>query len=89
MIVKKLSNTLRHKFSHNLINSIFHSVIYYIPCQSSYIGETTELNRKIYQNNYEKRNCNTNNVKVKHCIENKHAININIIITIHKEIKRC
>ena len=87
-IVNKSSNTLRHKFSHSSIDNISQSVIYYIPCQScssGYIGESCDLNRRIYQHNYDKRNFNTNNAIVKHCVENNHTININNVVTLHKE----
>ena len=87
-IVNRSSNTLRHKFSHSSINTTNHSVIYYIPCQScpsGYIGESSDLNRRVYQHSYDKRNFNTNNAIVKHCIDNNHAININNVIILHKE----
>ena len=87
-IVNRSSNTLRHTFSHSSINTINHSVIYYIPCQScpsGYIGESSDLNRRVYQHSYDKRNFNTNNAIVKHCIDNNHTININNVIILHKE----
>ena len=87
-IVNKSTNTLKHKFSHSTSSSSSHSVIYYIPCQScssGYIGETTDLQRRIYSHNYDKRNFNTNNAIVKHCMENNHRCNINNFLTLHRE----
>ena len=87
-IVNKSSNTLKHKFSHSTINSISNSVIYYIPCQScklGYIGETTDLNKRLYSHNYDKRNFNSNNAIVKHCLDSNHRCNIDNAIILHKE----
>ena len=87
-LVNRSTNTLKQIFNHNSSNTASQSVIYYIPCQScpsGYIGESTDMNRRLYQHQYDKRNFNTNNAIVKHCVDTNHIINIKNAIVLHSE----
>ena len=87
-IVNKSTNTLKQKFNHNSSDNANRPAIYYIPCQScplGYIGETIDLDRRMGQHQNDKRNFNTNNAIVKHCIDTNHAVNIKNKIVLHSE----
>ena len=87
-VVNKSTNTLKQKFSQNSSDKSNQPAIYYIPCQScssGYIGETIDINRRMYSHQYDKRNFNTNNAIVKHCVDTDHAVDINNKIILHFE----
>ena len=87
-IVNKSTNALKQKFNYNSSDSVSKPAIYYIPCQScplGYIGETADLDRRMGQHQNDKRNLNTNNAIVKHCIDTNHVINIKNKIVLHSE----
>ena len=85
-IANKNIRTLRSQFSFKLHHPIDKdtNVLYYVPCSScpsGYIGESIDLNKRLYQHNYDKINFNTNNSIVNH-IANNNNHNVNLKNTI-------
>ena len=46
-------------------------------CNSIYIGESDNIERRIQQHKYDRQNLNGNNPIVKHIINNNHSVNFN------------
>ena len=62
------------------------NVIYYVPCSgcpSGYIGESINLDKRLYYHNYDKTNFNTNNSIVNHISNNNHNVNLKNTIVLH------
>ena len=89
-VVSKSNQTLKNFVKNNpeINNSEKQNIIYEIPCSGcskSYIGESSDFNRRMYQHKYSQRNFDQNNALVKHSLDTNHPIDINKAIIVHKE----
>ena len=89
-LVSKSSQTLKNYVKNHptVDNSNKQNIIYQIPCSScskSYIGESSDFDRRMYQHRYSQRNFDHNNAIVKHSLDTNHAVEVNNAKIIHKE----
>ena len=87
-IVNRTTKTLRNQFSFKMHSPSDNNsnVLYYVPCSScpsGYIGESINLNKRLYQHNYDKINFNMNNSIVNHIANNDHNVNLKNTIVLH------
>ena len=87
-IVNKSANSIKAQFKNKIQSYNSPSVIYQVPCNScnkSYIGETSDFERRVKEHRYSLRTADLNNAIVKHVFENNHSVNFNNTRIVHKE----
>ena len=89
-VINRSSNTVRSQFSFKMHPPTDKNtnVIYYVPCgscTSGYIGESINLDKRLYSHNYDRTNFNTNNSIVNHIASKNHNVNLKNTIVLHNE----